>query len=560
MWFVNLSVGRKLFAAFSAVLVLVLALGGVALSGLSELANDARDLSGDWLPSVDHARDLEYQVARYRTNQLALLISEERDVPSTLELMDKIADAIAAVRKSYEPLILSPEEAAAYKSFGDHYATYLASVGKVVALVKAGQRDEARILAIRDGRPIFRAVLEDSEKLSDINNIGARRSIAAAEQTYGQSKLVIGLALAAVVVLAIALGLAIRATIARPLISLEEAMVRLARHDTAVEIPARDRKDEVGAMARAVLVFRDGMAESARMTTARDQERVEKERRVAVVNELTAQFDTGASAVIDAVATAASEMQTTASALSTVAEQTTEQAAMVASAAEQASSNVQTVASAAEELSSSIREIASQVGNAAQVSRKAVDQANDTSRIVGGLEAAARRIGEVVNLISDIASQTNLLALNATIEAARAGEAGKGFAVVAGEVKSLANQTAKATDEISQQIGAVQQATAQAVSAISTIGTTIEEINTISSAVAAAVEQQGAATQEIARNVDQAAVGTGAVTTNIQGVSRSAADAGHAAHDVLTSSTRLAGEAERMRTLVQTFLSKVRMA
>jgi methyl-accepting chemotaxis protein len=253
-------------------------------------------------------------------------------------------------------------------------------------------------------------------------------------------------------------------------------------------------------------------------------------------------------------------MQSTASAMSSTAEQTTRQSGIVAAAAEEASANVQTVAAASEQLATSIHEISRQVNQSAKVAADAAQQSVTTNELMIGLAQSAQRIGEVVNLINNIASQTNLLALNATIEAARAGDAGKGFAVVANEVKTLANQTGKATGEIAEQVAGVQAATAQAVQAIQGIAVTISEINEISTVIAAAVEQQGAATHEIARNVQQAAEGTHEVTQNISGVALAATETGHSAHSVLTAATGLARESTTLRQVVDAFLDKVRAA
>ncbi len=269
-------------------------------------------------------------------------------------------------------------------------------------------------------------------------------------------------------------------------------------------------------------------------------------------------FETNVKGVVESVSSAATEMQSSAQSMSATAEETNRQATAVAAAAEEATTNVQTVSSAAEELSASISEIGRHVAKSTTISQAAVAEANRTNDKVQGLANAAQKIGDVVKLINDIASQTNLLALNATIEAARAGEAGKGFAVVASEVKSLANQTAKATDEIAAQISAIQDATNEAVKAIQGIGTTIGEINEIATTIAAAVEQQSAATGEIAQSVQQAAQGTQDVSANITGVSQSAGEAGSAAEQVLSAARELSQQSEMLRQQVGAFLVEVR--
>ncbi len=349
--------------------------------------------------------------------------------------------------------------------------------------------------------------------------------------------------------------------IAKPLARLSAVTDRLAHQDFSVEVGEIERGDEIGVLGRSIRVLRDAAREAAELRQAQERGKLlAEEEKAKAMSSLAAAFEANVKGVVEKVGSAASGMKDTAQSLSAVAEQVSRQAAVVTSASDEAAENVQTVASAAEELSVSIVEISRQVHAAAEISANAVDQAAKTNEIVTGLASSAERITAVVNLIHDIASQTNLLALNATIEAARAGEAGKGFAVVAGEVKSLANQTAKATEEISQQIADVQGATGEAVTAIQAISGTIGEINRISASIASAVEEQGAATREIARNVEQAASGTRDVSTNIGGVTQAAAEAGTGAVLVLDAATGLARDSEQLAGQVDQFIAQIRSA
>ena len=348
-------------------------------------------------------------------------------------------------------------------------------------------------------------------------------------------------------------------SITTPISRMTDSMGVLADGNLEVQIPSQDRTDEIGEMAAAVQVFKDNAIEVKRLEEEQkaNEERQAREKREMMLK-MADDFESSVGGVVNSVSSASTEMQSSATALSATAEETSKQSTTVAAASEQASANVQTVASAAEELSSSISEISRQVAQSTQISATAVAEVEGANEQVQGLADAANKIGEVVALITDIADQTNLLALNATIEAARAGEAGKGFAVVASEVKNLANQTAKATEEISNQIGGIQTATQDAVHAIGSIGGIISQMNEIASTIAAAVEEQGAATQEIARNVEQASQGTAEVSSNISGVQAAAGETGESASQMLGAADELSQQSERLRAEVDRFLNNIR--
>lgn len=348
-------------------------------------------------------------------------------------------------------------------------------------------------------------------------------------------------------------------SIVGPITGMTAAMRKIASGDTAAPVPARDRQDEVGAMAQSVQVFKDSIIEATRLRSEQDDlKRQSEAERSSLLGGMADEFENSVRSSLDTLAEAAIDLRSTSNGLSSVASEASDQVATVAAAAEQASSNVHTVAAATEELSLSVSEIGRQVTQSAQVAQRAVEEANRTNATVQGLSEAAQKIGDVIKLISDIASQTNLLALNATIEAARAGEAGRGFAVVASEVKSLANQTAKATEDISSQVAAMQGATRDAVQAIEGIRGTISGIDEITTAIAAAVEEQDSATKEIARNVQQAAQGTSAVSSNVGVVTRTASETGLAAGRMLGSAEGLNVQAAALRHKVDSFLASIR--
>jgi methyl-accepting chemotaxis protein len=367
--------------------------------------------------------------------------------------------------------------------------------------------------------------------------------------------------IAALMLLSIAIAWLITRSVVKPLSSLRERMASLSTGELDAPVSHADRSDEIGQMARTVQVFRDAMIETNRMREEQTAvEQRQSQQRKIDMNRLADQFESEVGEIITLVSIAADQLEASSTTLSKTADTVEEVSQRASSASGEASANVHSVAAASEELASSVSEISRQVGTSARIAGEAVEQARKTDARISQLSQAAARIGDVVDLIQTIAGQTNLLALNATIEAARAGVAGKGFAVVAAEVKTLAEQTAKATGEISQQIADIQSATADSVTAIKEIGATIGRISEISSVIAAAVEEQGAATQEISRNVQRAADGTSQVAARISDVQRGASETGGASSQVLSAAQSLSNESNRLKREVAKFMNSVRAA
>jgi len=403
--------------------------------------------------------------------------------------------------------------------------------------------------------PVIDAV---SKEIDEIRSAAERTNVAVRNSIQRQMEIAILLIAFAV----LGAGFFIGRSVSRPLSAMTAAMIELAKGNFAIVLPGLGRADEVGEIAQAVETFKVNAEQKARDEAEAKikQDRIVAELRKADMYKLADAFEGAVGEIVEMVSSAATELEASASSLTATAERSQERAIVVAAASEEASTNVQSVASASEELTASVNEISRQVQDSSRVASDAVEQAQKTNNRVGELSKAAARIGDVVELINTIAGQTNLLALNATIEAARAGEAGRGFAVVASEVKALAEQTAKATGEIGQQITGIQSATQDSVGAIKEIGDTIGRMSEISSTIAAAVEEQGAATQEISRNIQQAAQGTLQVSSNIADVQRGASETGSASSQVLSAAQSLSIESNRLKLEVGKFLSSVRAA
>jgi len=435
-----------------------------------------------------------------------------------------------AVERDFLPALAAGNQAAAARSYADITRAYTA----------------------------HRAVIDDIVKRTNDDNAATETEATASVTAFSIALW----SVSALVVLMVGAGvLGVGIGVVRPITAMTEVMRRLAEGDLDISIPSLRRKDEVGAMADAVQIFRDnaGRVRDMEIEQVALKRRSEAERRDAM-RRVAGDFEATIGEIVKVVWSASSEIEDAAATLTTSAESTQGLSAGVAAASAQSSTNVTSAAAASEEMAASVNEIGRQVEDAQRIARSAVEQAERTNQRVATLSQAATRIGEVVKMINEVAEQTNLLALNATIEAARAGEAGRGFAVVASEVKALAAQTAKATDEIASQITQMQHATGESVSAINEIGMTISRISEISSAIAAAVEEQGAATHEIARNVQEAASGAREVTSSIAQVNRGAVDTGAAAAQVHGSAAALLGESQRLSIEVERFISAVRAA
>jgi len=452
----------------------------------------------------------------------------------------------------------SAKEPELVKNINANFKAYEESVSQVSDLI--GVDVSMANIFLNDCQSRYAPLYNDMAKLSRIVETEGETVTQQLASTIATS-LEIGLTCVVIsIVLGLLFGGAVGNAITKPIQEITRVMRNLANGNKDIEIPHLSRGDEVGKMAQAVLIFKENMLKNDELEGRQEKERKVRENRSLAIEKCVGEFQTTSAGVVNAVAVSAQQLQENSKALSTTASQTTNQSNIVAGAAQEASHNVQTVASAAEELHASINEIKQRVVESTRIAGEAVEETNKTNKTVEGLAEAAHKIGAVVELINNIASQTNLLALNATIEAARAGDAGKGFAVVAQEVKGLANQTAKATQEIADQIQEMQNMTSDTVIAIKNIAATIGRVNEISTTISLAVEEQSNATNEIAQSIEQASNGTRTVSTNITSVTEASTQTSHMADQVLDAGNQLAHEGEKLRREIEDFIHKVKTA
>lgn len=550
----SLSIPYKIAINLFAIVAVILVISGVSRYALTSTVETFSGLIDNETAMMQHANVSKIFLLRCRREEKDALFNDDESMKKSIDgnivgLRGEIATIETLIGKT-DDLSMKEDVEKLLKVTEDFQKGYRAAVAAPV-----GQERMRAIIPMRRAANETEKLLESFvEKVSHrIEGVKASTMRHAARMQYA----ILGVSLL-IVVFGFSIGTFITRSVSKPIKLMTLVMRDLAGGNKNVEVLYQERGDEIGDMARAVMVFKDNMIKNEKLEAEQEKERKVRENRAVAIEGYIGEFQRKSSEAVQSVNDSATQLQDHSRSMSTAAQKATDQSEIVARAAGDATMNVQTVASAAEQLHSSITEIEKQVVESARIAGDAVQETETTNKTVEGLAEAAQKIGAVVELINDIAGQTNLLALNATIEAARAGEAGKGFAVVAQEVKGLADQTAKATKEIADQIQDIQAVSNNTVTAIRNIGKTIGQINQITTSIASAVEEQTAATNEIARSIEQAATGTQTVSSNILGVTQASSDTNKTANLVLEAGGRLAQEGDRLRQEIEGFISKVR--
>jgi methyl-accepting chemotaxis protein len=553
----KIAVPATIIAAVSIGIVLYASL---AVTELSDTAAALVDHNATRVKFVLQAES-SFNSAAVSEKNVILSAADEKEAKKNIETYNKATSATLDVLGQFEAITASADQRELIETFRAAVNKRREASAHVFELALAGKVAEAfeysRDVAAKHRQVAMKAV--GTLITMNVEKMQAARDESVVMAQQARRWLVVG-AIGGLVCAFGILGWIALYQISRPLADMTREMTKLANGDLDIDIEGADRADEVGGLARSLQVFKENAITARRLEEEQRQEQARKDARRRIVEEYIGVFDHQVGEALDTLTAASTEMHATAGSMAATAEETSRQTTAVATSSDQASANVQTVAAATEQLSASVSEISRQVTQSAEFASTAVVEAERTNATIQGLAGTAQKIGEVVSLIQNIASQTNLLALNATIEAARAGEAGRGFAVVASEVKALSNQTAKATEDISTQIAAIQAETGHAVDAIKAIGGTIRQMDEIATAIAAAVEQQGAATRDISNNIQLVAQGTNSVASNIAGVNEAAAETGAAAGQVLTAADGLSRQADKLRADVNGFLGKIRTA
>ncbi len=555
----DLSIRSKIVCGFSSLTILIAILGLSSIQKFAVMNASVEEATRDYMQGIGQISDMRSAVLHYRLSLTkGVLGASSGDNAGNLEkLLAQWSDNLAQSAEKYAPTVTTDGEKALYSQFQTAWKDYTGGARQTIDLLRAGKRQEAT--ATLDGLAVTGERVDAAlDKDAKYNSEGGQASADRAEADYASGRLLVLVILAIAVAVASGAGYLMIRGIASPIVAMTDAMRRLAAKDLTVEVPARGRADEVGQMASAVEVFKDSMVKADELAAAEKAAQAARERRQAAMERHTQDFGASISGVMASLASAAETMRNASQEMAVATRSAHEQAQSTSEGASRSSQDLTTVAAAVDQLTASVAEISRQVAAAAEIAREAVAQAQASQETMQGLADSTTRIGDVVHLISDIASQTNLLALNATIEAARAGDAGKGFAVVAGEVKALASQTGKATAEIGGQIDSVRTATADAVAAMTEIGTIIGRLNEISASISAAVEEQSATTTEIAHSVQSVATVTASTASAMTHVVEVAESAGRVSQDVAQGAGELGRESETLRAEVDQFLAAVR--